>query len=167
MVIFSSSMIAAHVGDTQEARGRLEECAVLFRQLRDRNMVNATRSELGHLERRRGNYAEAATLYHESIAGWLELGNRTALAHDLESLAIIAAAQGRPHRAATLFGAADALRQATQSSMTGMERAEYTQALTHARTQVDESEWSAAWAEGRAMALEQAVAYALEETQDG
>ena len=164
MVIFSSSMIAAHVGDTGAARVRLEECAVLFRQLRDRHMVNVTRSELGHIERRLGNYAEAATLYHETIAGWLELGDRTALAHELEALGIIAAAQGQPRRAAQLFGAADALRQETRSSMTGMERAEYTEALAHARAQVDEPEWSAAWAEGRAMTLEQAVAYALEET---
>ena len=164
MAIFSSSMIAAHLGDTGQARARLEECAMLFRQMRDRHFVNVTRSELGHLERRLGHYAEAVTLYHESIAGWLELGNRTSLAHELESLAIIAAAEGQPRRAARLFGAADALRQATGSAMTGMERAEYTQAITHARAQMDEPEWQAAWAEGQAMTLEQAVAYALEDT---
>jgi hypothetical protein len=32
-----------------------------------------------------------------------------------------------------------------------------------ARGQVDEAIWEAAWAEGRAMTLEQAIAYALEE----
>jgi len=163
MALFGLSRVTARLGNSDEARARLEESAVLFRQMRDRHFINVTRSELGHMQRRLGNFAEAAALYHETIAGWLELGNRAALAHELESLAIIAAAQRRPGRAARLFGAAEALREASGSSMTGLERAEYIEAITNARAQIDESGWSAAWAEGRALPLDQAVAFALEE----
>jgi hypothetical protein len=35
--------------------------------------------------------------------------------------------------------------------------------LQGARKQVDEATWTAAWEEGRAMNLDQAIAYALEE----
>ncbi|HSH82057.1 MAG TPA: tetratricopeptide repeat protein [Herpetosiphonaceae bacterium] len=163
MALFSFSMVAERSGDIDAARARLSECAVLFRQMRDRHFINVTQSELGHIERRLGNYAEAVKLYHETIAGWLELGNRSALAHELESLAIIAAAQDRRRRAARLFGAAEALRETIGSSMTALERSEYVKAITRARAQMDESGWSAAWAEGRALPLDQAVAFALEE----
>ena len=42
-------------------------------------------------------------------------------------------------------------------------RLEYDRALAAARAQLDEAAWNAAWAEGRAMTLEQAVTYALED----
>ena len=35
--------------------------------------------------------------------------------------------------------------------------------MAAARAKIDEAAWNAAWAEGRAMTLEQAIAYALEE----
>ncbi len=41
---------------------------------------------------------------------------------------------------------------------------EYERALTDGRGQLDEATWEAAWAEGQAMSLEQAIAYALEPT---
>ena len=163
MALFGLSMVAERSGDIDEARVRLAECAAMYRRLRDRHFVNVTQSELGHIERRLGNYAEAVKLYHETIAGWLELGNRAALAHELESLAIIAAAQRRPRRAARLFGAAEALRETIGSSMTPLERTEYAEAISNTHAQIDESEWSTAWAEGRALPLDQAVAFALEE----
>jgi len=35
--------------------------------------------------------------------------------------------------------------------------------MHQARAQLDETTWAAAWAEGRAMTLEQAITYALDE----
>ena len=66
----------------------------------------------------------------------------------------------RMQRAATLSGAAEALR----TEMVPLDRVHYEQILAAARVQVDDATWAAAWAEGRAMPLEQAVAYALAET---
>ena len=40
---------------------------------------------------------------------------------------------------------------------------EYERTAARARAQLDERAWQRAWDEGRAMALERAVAYALEE----
>ena len=46
------------------------------------------------------------------------------------------------------------------------EAADYTRTTASVRGRFDELTWQQAWAEGRAMTLEQAIAYALEETQD-
>jgi hypothetical protein len=43
---------------------------------------------------------------------------------------------------------------------------DYAQDLAAARSQLDVTAWETAWAEGQAMTLEQASAYALEEVPD-
>ena len=43
------------------------------------------------------------------------------------------------------------------------DRLAYERRLAAARAAVDEATWEAAWAEGRAMLLDEAIAYALEE----
>ena len=48
--------------------------------------------------------------------------------------------------------------------MTDAEREEYGRAAGALRTRLDEATFHAKWEAGRAMALEQAIAYALEET---
>jgi hypothetical protein len=39
--------------------------------------------------------------------------------------------------------------------------------LAAARSQLDETSWQEAWAQGRAMTLEEAISYALEEEEAG
>jgi predicted neutral ceramidase superfamily lipid hydrolase len=73
--------------------------------------------------------------------------------------------QGQPKRAAWLFGAAEALRETSGASIPPVDRADYDRILAAVRAQLDEQTFAAAWAEGRAMTLEQAIAYALEVDQ--
>ena len=49
--------------------------------------------------------------------------------------------------------------------MTPPDRGVYEGDVATARAQVDDATWDAAWAEGRAMTLEQAIAYALEDVE--
>ncbi len=151
------------MGRKAEAQARLEESIVLFQELGDRRIANQARSEVAHLQRRQGNCQQALMLYRETIASWLELGHRAAVAHQLECLAFIAQAQGQPERAARLLGAAEALRHEAASAMTPSERDEYDQAVLDLRSQLDEASLTIAWTAGRAMTTEQAVAYALDE----
>jgi hypothetical protein len=65
-------------------------------------------------------------------------------------------------RAARLFGAAEGLFEATGGGLAAADQAEYDRYLALTRDQVEESALAAAWAEGRAMTMEQAIAYALE-----
>jgi hypothetical protein len=151
-------------GRFAEAGLFLEEAAALFQQMRDRPFYTASRSERGHLWRRQERWREAAALYRETIQDWQELGQRAAIAHELECFGFIAGAQGQAGRAATLLGAAEALRAANGTPMTQMERGEYDQAVAQLRTQLAGADFEAAWAAGRAMSQDVAVAYALEPT---
>ena len=77
---------------------------------------------------------------------------------------MIAQAQNQPARAARLLGAAEAMIEGTGISAVGVFRvqSEYENAVAWLHAQIDEAAFRACWAEGRAMGLDQAVAYSLE-----
>jgi hypothetical protein len=144
-----------------EARAHLSEAERLFLSIGDRHMVTAMQSERAHLERGAGHAAQAAALYRQTLPAYQELGRRAALLHDLECLAFIALAQGQAPRAARLLGAAEALRASHAMPMTAQEHDEYAEHLAALRAAIGAGDLAAAWAEGRALSLDDAVAYAL------
>jgi hypothetical protein len=91
-----------------------------------------------------------------------ELGDRQFIAESLEGLAGVAGAQGQAERAARLWGAAEALRVAVGAPSSPTECAHYESYRHTARAHLDEASYAVAWAEGHAMTVEQAVAYAGE-----
>lgn len=153
--------IAVRMGHWDEARARCGQAADLFRELGDEYMVNVAHSELAHMERGAGNLDAARRLYQQSIVIWQDLGQRAAIAHQLECFAFIARAQNQLTRTAQLFGAAKALREALRTPLTGFERTEYDREVAALRVQMDAVVYASNWAVGRAMSLEQAIAYAL------
>ena len=107
--------------------------------------------------RKQGRLPEALAVYRETILVWQELGQRAAIARTLECFAFVAGAQEQNERAAKLLGAAQALRELIDSSMTSLEHLEYDQAMSQLRVQMDEAALAKAWAEGRGMGMEQAL----------
>jgi len=114
----------------------------------------------------RGDDEQARDLLKESLALSGELGDGLNAAESLDGLACTAAARGEAGRAARLFGAAEALREAMGIPLPSAARAlrePYTRA---ARSRLDEVEWTRRWEEGRAMSQEEAVALALKDERD-
>ncbi len=70
------------------------------------------------------------------------------------------------HRAAQLFGASEALSESIYSALLPYDHEQYTRTVAALRNQLDEATFNSPWAEGRAMSIEQAIAFALEETHD-
>jgi hypothetical protein len=83
---------------------------------------------------------------------------------NLELLAAAVSMQGDYRRAALLFGAAEALREAVGAFVLPLYRAEYDRGVAAARTGLYDTTFQAAWSEGRAMTPEEGwVADALNE----
>jgi hypothetical protein len=110
----------------------------------------------------RGDQQQARSLHEESLKLSLELGDKLIAAESLEGLAC-SAARGEEERAARLFGAAETLREAVAYNQAPRERALREPFLGAARSRLEEATWEAAWAQGRAMTFEDAIAYALED----
>ena len=110
------------------------------------------------------DHHRATAVLRESIAISRSLDDAYALSYSLVQLAGTLAMGGQGLRAARLFGAAEALREATGLTIEhATPRALYEQHLAALRAQLDPDTLAAAWAEGRAMPLEDAIAEALAE----
>jgi DNA-binding NarL/FixJ family response regulator len=80
------------------------------------------------------------------------------IAESLEGLATLETAQEWPGRAARLWGAAEALREAIGVPIYPVYRDSYERAVAQARAALGKQAFRAAWAEGRLMTPEQALA---------
>ena len=127
-------------------------------------LVYSCHSELAHVLRRHGEVDEALELYRGVLPKWKELGHRAAAAHELECIGFILMQRARPDRAVALLGAAQALRELSDSSMTPPERAEYEQALATLREQLGQEKFQQAWKFGQSMSMDQAIIFALDES---
>jgi len=150
-------------GNYDTAKQLFEDGLKIFRRLRNRYFQTVLTSELGHIARHTGDINQAKKIYNETLTNWQDLGNRAAIAHQLECFAFIAIVDEELQRAIKLLGAAEALREKIQASMTEYERNEYNQAVAQIRSLLTEVEFNSLWAEGRSMTMEQAITYALEE----
>jgi non-specific serine/threonine protein kinase len=104
----------------------------------------------------------AAALFAEELTIAHRLGDAEHCAGGVQELAAVATAEGQALRAARLYGAACALYEAAGVPPWTLARAVQEQDERRLRSELGDSAFSAAWAEGRAMAREQAIAYALD-----
>jgi predicted ATPase/transcriptional regulator with XRE-family HTH domain len=153
--------IAYVQGDGKRAWGILQECLTCSRSLGDFIALAATLIELGRVARLGNDLAGAIAYFSESLTLLQDTGGHEFIANGLEGMAGIATFSEQPQRAARLFGAAEMLRTAANIPLPPVMRAEYDQAVAAIRAQLDESTFAAAWAAGRALTLEQAIAEAL------
>jgi predicted ATPase len=156
-------MLAREQGNHARAAALYTDSLALFRELGDTWGVGVLLNNLGRVARDRGDYRRAAALHTESLALRRDLGDKPGIAWCLEGLAAVACGEGRPERAAMLLGAAEALRDAIGAAIPLAERAGHHRTLAAARAALDEHDFAMAWARGRAMTLDQAIARALEE----
>ncbi len=153
--------VAREKADFVAARSFCDQSLVAFRQLRDSWGIASALSDLASLNCDQGNDAEARRLYGESIKMFHELGYKRGIARALECLAVSAAAQSNAEQSLHLAGAAAALRRRVGAPLTPTEQARLEKALEFARRMLGNAAGLAAWMEGWAMPVEQAVHEAL------
>ena len=132
-----------------------------IRRSDDSGLVLVARSDLAHALRLNGAIDEAVVVYRETLHGWQHAGNRGAIANQLESVAFVALTRDDHVGAARLLAAAEATREAAEAPMLPYERAEYDAAVATVHERLDPSALESAWAEGRRLSTDEAVAMAL------
>jgi predicted ATPase/class 3 adenylate cyclase len=155
-------MVAIQQGDYATARSFLDESLLLCRAVGDKWLNAAGLDTLGDLARAQSDRAAAGSHYEESLAIYRRLGDKRGIAHCLWGLAAVACMDGKHQRAAQLFGAAEALREASGVSLSKSERAEDDRYVAAVRAGLGEEAFTSARAEGRAMTVEHAIEHAME-----
>jgi predicted ATPase/class 3 adenylate cyclase len=154
-------MIATFQKEFAEARTLLEESMAMNREFGERFRLSMNLNNLGMVALYEQDWAAALALFTESLEIKWELGAREGSAWGLEGLAGVAAGLNQPERAARLFAAAEAVREAIGAPADAGVCDLYVPLKAAARDALGEETFAAAWAEGRAMSLAQAVEYAL------
>ncbi len=152
-------------GDPAAARSILEEGGTIYREIRDKWGLAVSRNNLGLAALREGDYIRAVALYQEGVTLFWQVGEKVFAARCLEELAWAVSMQGDYGRATRLFGVAEAQREAFAVYMPPAARTEHDRNVAAARAQLGEATFDLAWAEGRALTMEQAIEYALEESE--
>ena len=151
-------------GDHERGAMLNEEAAELYRERGNRGHLQYALDNLGWAALMRGNLQQAEVLHRESLALSRQLGDKLVAAEALEGLACSASARGEAERVARLFGVAEFLREAVGYRQEPREHALREPYLVAARPRLSEARWDAAWAEGRRLGFEDAIAYALEKS---
>jgi hypothetical protein len=156
--------VAHALGDDIQAQTYYAESLASFRHLGQRRDVAEVYLDLGRLALAQGHAAQAHGYYAESLTVFGEVMDKRGLPECLEGIAGLAGAVGQhpedTRRSARLYGAAEAWREAAGLLLPPVDRAAYERDLAATRAQLDEVAFAAAWAEGRALLPEQAVAEA-------
>lgn len=139
------------------------EALTIRRELREDWMIGEALDLLGELCQQQGAREEARHHYLEGLTVAHAFGDKGGMALILYHLSTLALVQRQPLRAARLLGAATALRRASGGlhfhSPTTL--ADWESTSTTLQTALGAERFAARWAEGQAMRLEEAVAFAL------
>jgi predicted ATPase/transcriptional regulator with XRE-family HTH domain len=109
-----------------------------------------------------GNSNEAARWFAQGLALSQAESNLASLTWCLTGIGCAAALDQAPERAARLWGAAEQLRQSIGCRGAPAARTTFERALAVARAQLGDEAFVAAWTQGRALPMEQAIAEALQ-----
>jgi predicted ATPase/DNA-binding NarL/FixJ family response regulator/transcriptional regulator with XRE-family HTH domain len=158
------SGVAYYTRDGAWAGALLNESAKIARSLRSDRLLGDALAGLAFLARLRGQREESAALYKQALQALLasnDVQDSQITPRVLAGLAGLACLMGDYASAARLFGAVEALRELDDSRDGPMHHATVEGDVATICASLGDEAFATAWAEGRAMNLEQAIALAL------
>jgi tetratricopeptide (TPR) repeat protein len=154
--------VAYYRGEYERAEALVAEGLNLYRGLRSVWGIGFSLRNLGAVAHARGDQARAAGFYKESLRLYSAAGEKPMIACCLEGLASVACAQGQYQPGARRLGVAASLREAIGAPLPPANRTGHERTVGDLRMMLGDDLFWAAWAAGRALPLEQAIAEALD-----
>jgi predicted ATPase/class 3 adenylate cyclase len=152
--------------DRARAKALLQESLELYQKLGAVPGLASVLNSLGMVALSEGDYKRAKELLRESLLRYRDVGDKWHIALCVDRLARVAGVQGDWEQAARLLGAEEALREAIGAPLPPSEHEGHDQTLKLAHERLGEESFAAAWADGYAMKLDQAITYALSEKRE-
>ncbi len=150
------------IGDLNIAKDLWEQGLSLFRAESDKTHIAWGLEGLAGTAYLAKDLAGALRFHLESLSIKVEVMDRLGIAYSLEGLAQVASAQEEPERAATLWGAANYLREMMKIPLDPSREEVYTSLIPRTRQQLGETQFDELWKKGEKMKLEEAIEYALQ-----
>lgn len=164
-LIHLGNLALYHEQDLESAETMYTECLSIFENLDSRSGIAYGRHAFGRLALERGDYQTAKTIFSETLEIFYDLQDVWVINFSLMNFAELAVHEQKFKRALRLAGATEALRESISYKASGTYwQNREARSLNSAWDTLGREHGATAWAEGRAMSLEQSVAYALEES---
>ncbi len=148
-------------GDLEASVGYYDKALSFFRAWGDKLAMARVLMNLGEVKMEQDEFGAAKGFIRGSLVLCREIGAHWDIADLLDIMASITDGFGRATDAAQLFGAASGLRDLLGAPLPPGERAAYERRVDRVRRGLPEDRFEAAWAEGRALTLDEAVMRAL------
>ncbi|HEX6033521.1 MAG TPA: tetratricopeptide repeat protein, partial [Anaerolineales bacterium] len=156
--------VALHQAELSTALAFYTESAATSGGLKDQWGFAYAIMGIANVAFEQGDVSKASSLYRECLSLFHDESDHIGLPYALESMAALAMMKNQPEKATRMFGAADALRERTNSPMPLPNTSAYQKNISVLQQQLDRSRFEAAWKQGRLMTMEQVIVYALEES---
>jgi non-specific serine/threonine protein kinase len=160
MVLSDLGNLARVQGDYAVAQSLYEQSLALARKLADETIIAWVLHNLGDTLRRQGDHAAARSFLVESLTLARQRGDKLNIVTSLVNLAGVAVLQEELERAVRIGSSAEVLRKTIGLALLPIQQAEYDRLAAAVRAKLGEEAFAAAWAQGQAMTLEQAIEYA-------
>jgi len=155
--------VARVKGNYEQAYGYYKESEALLRATGDKGDLARLIHTLGYIASHNGDDTLAEAQFRESLAMFRRLGNKRGIAECIAGLASLRAKHGNLQVATKMLGAAEALLGESGGAWWPADRAEVEKTRALLQAALEEHEFKAAWTEGTAMTLEQAIAFVSHE----
>lgn len=155
--------IARFSHDGDRARRAYEESLAVSQQTGETRRIVFMYNNLAFIALHEGEAERARDLERQGLQLASAMNNRFLLALALAILAGAIGGLGQPRQAARLLGASESAFERLGAIHQPNDKREIDDIIAAVRAQLDEATFQAAWAEGRELPLEQAVAQALDE----
>ncbi|HEY3476398.1 MAG TPA: tetratricopeptide repeat protein, partial [Anaerolineales bacterium] len=156
--------VALNQNESKEARSIFEAAVAILREIGDKNLLAYPVRRLGLLAWREKDFARAIAFCKESLSLNRELGDPRGVLACLAGFADIAVVQEKFARAAQIMAAVETQLAAMGMRLLPVDQMEYERNLADLRANFDEKALAKFWAKGKAMSLDDAIAFALQET---
>lgn len=160
------------LGEVLYAQGHYERAITCYQESLERFQKSANeanvawpRQELGFVALQQHHWQQAHAYFAESLRVYQKYSSPDFTVRCLAGLAGLPEGQRHPERAAQLLGAASILLETlwhTDCFHDSIYQSDYERILEAVRSALDERTFEAAWAKGRNMTLDEAIAFALE-----
>ena len=159
--------LASHdAGDDERARSLGDQGVALLRATDAKGELALRLDQLGRAALGHGDVGRAAGCLLESLTLGAEVQDGPRIAASLQGLARVAGVRGRAATAVRLLAAADVWRRTCGLSFPAADREACDRDIDAARPLLDAATFEAAWSEGTAMTLDQAIGHAREQLGD-
>ncbi len=166
MELGNLASLALRQGDHQRAAVLGTEALALSKEVGEKWVMTVVLAIHGWLSIAQGDYVQAEASFKESLTLSRNLLKKFLAADCLVGLHRVAYARGAYERATRLFSASHAVGESLGRQLSPPAQANKDRRIASMRAAIGDVAFEAAWAEGRAMTLEQAIEYALAANYD-